>query len=300
MHFDRVSTRLALVAPPWTSWKYALTWRANCQLLALVVGMLAAVPPAGAQLAEYVIGSGDVLTIAVYEETDLSGKYEVEADGAFSFPLIGRVSAAGLTARAVETELKKRLADGFFKNPQLTVTIEQYRSQRVFIVGQVAKAGTYPLSGQTSLLEALSLAGSVSDSAGDEVVIVRPRQAAAATGPLLPGQSEEADVIRVDLRQLQSGALSQGTTLRDGDTIFVPKAESVYVFGQVKNPGAFSMQRGTTVLQALSLAGGVTDRGATNRIRIIRIVDGVKKELKVQLSELVQPGDTIIVRERFF
>ena len=89
--------------------------------------------------------------------------------------------------------------------------------------------------------------------------------------------------------------------LRDGDTIFIPRAESVYVFGQVKNPGAYVLQqRNTSVLQALSLAGGVTDRGSTGRIQIIRIVNGEKKEIGVKLADIVKPGDTIVVREKFF
>ena len=83
--------------------------------------------------------------------------------------------------------------------------------------------------------------------------------------------------------------------------IFVPRAESIYVFGQVKAPGAYPLQgKNTTVLQALSLAGGVTDRGSTSRIQIVRIVDGVKKEIKAKLTDVVRPGDTIVVRERFF
>ena len=81
----------------------------------------------------------------------------------------------------------------------------------------------------------------------------------------------------------------------------MPRAQSIYVFGHVKNPGAYAMQQtDTTVLQALSLAGGVTDRGTTSRIKIVRIVNGDKKELKVKLTDLVQPGDTVIVSERFF
>ena len=75
----------------------------------------------------------------------------------------------------------------------------------------------------------------------------------------------------------------------------------MYVFGQVKSPGAFSLQRkNTTVLQALSLAGGVTDRGAISRVKIIRIVGGDKKEIRVKLNDLVHAGDTIVVPERFF
>ena len=88
--------------------------------------------------------------------------------------------------------------------------------------------------------------------------------------------------------------------LKDGDTVVVPKAQGVYVFGQVKAPGAYAMEKGTTVLQALSLAGGVTDRGSTGRVKIVRTVDGKKKEIKAKLTDMVEPGDTLIVGERFF
>jgi polysaccharide export outer membrane protein len=109
------------------------------------------------------------------------------------------------------------------------------------------------------------------------------------------------DVVRISLRQLENGELSQNEVLKDGDTIFVPRAQSVYVFGQVKNPGAYNLQQqNTTVLQALALAGGVTDRGTTNRVNIIRIVDGAKKDFRAKLTDVVQPGDTIVVGERFF
>ena len=84
------------------------------------------------------------------------GKYTVEADGTFTFPLIGRVKAGGLTLRSVEEALRKELSNGFFKNPQVSVAVEQYRSQRVFVVGEVRMPGTYPLTGDTTLIEALA------------------------------------------------------------------------------------------------------------------------------------------------
>ncbi len=258
-------------------------------------------PANPAQQADYLVGPQDVLSITVWDQNDLSGKFTVETDGSFTFPLIGRVQAGGLTLRQVETELKKRLADGYFKNPQLTVSIETYRSQRVFITGEVRTPGTYTLTGDMSLIEALSRAGSTTQFAGAEVVIVRSNEGKTASGPLLPNQSEGATSIRVDLKELQSGGLSQNVPLKDGDTIFVPAAETVYVFGQVKNPGAYPLRtKNTTVLQALSLAGGVTDRGSTGRIKIVRIVNGKKNEIKVELTDLVQPGDTIMVPERYF
>ena len=247
---------------------------------------------------DYVIGPQDVLTIQEFDQADLSGKYTVEADGTFTFPLVGRVKAGGMTLRNFEAELRKKLADGYFKNPQVSVAVEQYRSQRVFVMGEVRNPGPVALTGDMSLVEALSRAGSTLPSASGEVAIVRaPKD---SKGPTLPDPNKAADIVHVTIRELESGAAKHNIELHDGDTIFVPRAESVYVFGQVKSPGAYSIQRDTTVLQALSLAGGVTENGAMNRIRIMRLVGGEKKEIKVKLTDIVRAGDTIIVPEKFF
>ncbi len=249
----------------------------------------------------YVVGPTDVLTITCYDQADLSGKFAVDADGTFTYPFIGRFKAGGLTLRMVEDSLKRRLKDdGYFNNPQITVAVEQYRSQKVFIVGEVRSPGSYPVSGDLSLVEALARAGSTLPTASGEAIIVHLAAGQSAVGPTLPTQDNAENVVRVDLRELQNGAFTNNAALRDGDTIFIPRAESIYVFGQVKNPGAYALQqRNTTVLQALSLAGGVADRGSMSRIRVVRIIDGAKKEIRVSLSDLVQAGDTLIVPERY-
>jgi polysaccharide biosynthesis/export protein len=267
--------------------------------LSLLMALVAGGPRVAAQSPDYVVGPQDVLAITVWDQADLNGKFAVETDGTFTFPLIGRLKAGGLSLREVELELKTRLADGYFTDPQVTVAVEQYRSQRIFIVGEVRTPGTYPLTGDMTLIEALSKAGSTTPSAGDQGLVVRAA-GGRAQGPLLPDETSAADVVRVDLKVLQSGGMEQNVALRDGDTIFVPKAESVYVYGQVRSPGAYALQHSqTTVLQALSLAGGASDRGAVNRVRIVRTVNGAKVELKVKLSDLVRPGDTLIVPERY-
>ena len=253
-----------------------------------------------AQVNNYIVGPQDVLAITLFDQQDLSGKYTVEADGTFTFPLIGRVKAGGMSLRDVEQALRTQLSDGFFKNPQVSVSVEQYRSQRIFVVGEVRTPGPYPLVGDMTLIEALARAGSTTEHAAGEALIVRSSDGSRSTGPVLPDQKNGADVIRVDIKALQSGRLSENATLRDGDTIFVPRAELVYVFGHVHNPGAYTLQSGVTVLQALSLAGGVTDRGAMSRIRIARLLEGKRTELRVKLDDIVQPGDTIIVPERYF
>jgi len=243
---------------------------------------------------EYTVGPQDVLTVQVFGEPEYSGKYTVEQDGTFTYTQIGRIKAAGLTLRALEQELKKQLADGFLKNPQVAVSIENYRSQRILILGEVRSPGEYQLAGGMTLLAALARAGSITPTAGREAVIVRMPPNAK------PGESGEPEVIKVDLADLQAGNMSLNLQLVDGDTVNVPKAQSVFVSGQVKAPGAFAVEANMTVLQLITLAGGLTDRGSDGRVFILRTTNGKPKESKAKLTDLVQPGDTIVVKERFF
>lgn len=252
------------------------------------------------QAGDYIIGAQDVLSITVFDQADLGGKYAVELDGSFSFPLIGRVQAAGMSIRDVEAQLKAKLTKGYFKNPQVTVAIDQYRSQNIFIVGEVRNVGAYPLTGGMTLIEALAKAGSPTPAAGDEVIVVRGGGAGDGSIPVALDR-ETRETVRLSLRDLQSGtATVRNVDLRDGDMIYVPRAESVYVFGEVKNPGSYAIQPGMTVLQALSLAGGLTQYAAANRMEVSRLVSGAKKKIKVKLDDIIQPGDTVVVPERFF
>jgi polysaccharide export outer membrane protein len=253
---------------------------------------------------DYVVGSQDVLNITSQDDPTLSGKFTVEADLTFTFPLLGRVRAGGLTLREVESQLQAKLVEGgFFKQPQIMVSVEQYKSQKVFIVGEVRNPGAYALSGDMRLVEALALAGSTLPTAAGEVVIVPAGSDSVVVKPAAVDEAEASGtpVVRVNLRELQNGAFQQNVQLNGGDTVFVLKAENIYVFGQVKNPGAYPLQQDvTTVLQGLALAGGVTERGATSRVEIVRIVDGEQKKMKVKLDETLHPGDTIVVPQRFF
>jgi polysaccharide export outer membrane protein len=113
-------------------------------------------------------------------------------------------------------------------------------------------------------------------------------------------QENNVTEIRVDLAALQRGILTNNPTLRDGDTIAIPRAAPVYVFGFVGRPGEYLTGGGATVRQVLALAGGVTLRGAAGRIKIIRPADGTEQEIKAELDDPVMPGDTIVVPERYF
>jgi polysaccharide export outer membrane protein len=256
--------------------------------------------PILSQTTDYAIGNRDILSVTVWSQMDLSGKYTVDADGTVMFPLVGPLKVHGLTVQQVATELRNRLKEGFFQDPQLTVSIDDYRSQRIFVMGQVRQPGSYPLSGGMTVIEALARAGSTTADAAPEALIVRAGQRDRAAQPTLPDDSNAAAITRVNVNDVQSGALASQVALRDGDTIFVPRAETVFVSGQVRNPGAYPIGKTTTVLQALTLAGGVTDRGATNRVRVIRIVNGTREQVKIKLQDVLRPGDTVVVPERFF
>ena len=252
---------------------------------------------------DYVVGPQDVLSITVFSHEDLTGTFEVEMDGTLTFPLIGQVDAAGLTLRELETTVTAMLADGFLKNPQVDAAVEQYRSQQVFVLGEVRSPGAYPFTGQMTLIEVLARAGSTTPAAGTEALVVRqlsPGEPGAAGGSRGDAQEGQTEVIRVDLAKLRQGSLEKNVMLRAGDTIVVNQADLVYVFGQVNHPGAYPLQPGMTVLQALSLAGGVTARGAAGRINVIRKVDGEQQENRVTLEDIVQAGDTLVVPQRYF
>ena len=271
----------------------------RCCGVAILACVLAAMPPLvrAERLNDYTIGPQDVLSITVLNQAGLGGKYAVELDGSFSFPLIGRIQASGLTTAGLETELRKRLADGFFNTPEVTVAIEQYRSQRVYVMGEVRNPGVYSLPGDMTLFGALATAGSTTSQAGEQVVIIRGAQVRPGVVP----QPGEGDVVQLSLNDLQgAAAVVRDIGLRDGDAIYVPRAGLVYVFGQVKNPGSYAFRSGTTVLQALSLAGGITSSGATNRVNVMRVVNGNTSKIKVKLSDVIEAGDTIVVPEKFF
>jgi polysaccharide export outer membrane protein len=267
----------------------------------LVVGLLRASSLAQApQSRPYVIGPQDVLLVTVFNQPEATGRFPVGADGTVTFPLLGRVKAAGLTVREFEAALTTSLSAGFFRNPVVTVSIDAYRSQQFSVSGEVRQPGTFFLSGQETLIQALAQAGSTTADAGSEIMIVHSRHRPGEAGPIRPDQAAADQILKIDLDKLSSGALENNVAIEDGDTIFVPKAEPVYILGQVRNPGPYRLTKTLTVLQLISMAGGVTERGASNRTQVIRMVDGKRKQFKIALSDVLKPNDTIVVPEKFW
>ena len=148
--------------------------------LVALVAFLSAQAPSKNEGPNYIVGPGDVLSGHVLYEPQLSGNFRVENDGQFGYPFLGRVNAGGKTVSSIAALLKERLADGYLRNPQVTVDVEQFRSQSVFVMGEVRTPGKYVLSGSITLLDALAQAGSPTPAAG--ATWRRLRRSAACAG----------------------------------------------------------------------------------------------------------------------
>ena len=274
----------------------------------LLLVLLAAiqVPPllAAGGPREYIVGPNDVLAITVFDQPQLTGKYLVQADGTVTFPLLGRLKAGGLSMQQVEDDVRHRLTTGgYLTQPQVGVAVDQYRSQQVFVMGEVRQPGNFQFTGSMDVIEALARAGATTDRADEEAVIVRAQGERPPNLAALERATTTDDkaIIRVNLRELQMGGLAQNVALQSGDTIFVPRARSVFVSGQVRSAGEYVVRKGMTVRQVLALAGGVTDRGSSRRIQIIRHTDDAgDTTIAADLQDPVRPGDTIVVRDRIF
>jgi polysaccharide export outer membrane protein len=266
-------------------------------------------PAVGARGQDYRIGPGDVLRVTVYGYDDLRQIVVVQPEGTFVFPLIGAVPAADATPAEVERRVAGKLSKGLIQDPKVTVVVQEYRSKVVFVMGEVAHPGAYPLAGNTGIVEILARAGPLSPEAGEEVVIVRRPERGDATGGRSEREARPVDpatvgpggqVTRVNLRDLEAGRLEANVTLQASDTVIVPEAPRVFVSGEVRNPGAFPFTPGLTVRQAVSLAGGPTPEANAGSPRIVRGAGGKARTLKVKPDAPVQPGDTVVLKARWF
>ncbi|RUM40645.1 MAG: periplasmic polysaccharide biosynthesis/export protein [Desulfocapsa sp.] len=238
---------------------------------------------------DYLVGAGDVLKIDVYDNPDLKTTVRVTNDGKIVMPLLGQVKVGGLIVSDVAKKLTRLLADGYLVNPQVNIFIEDFRSKKAIILGQVARPGIVEIRGTTTFLEAISNAGGLKEVAGDVATIKR-----------ISGKKPE--VIVVDIKSIvEGGDLSHNIPIHDGDTIYISKGGMCYVTGEVKNPDAYSCDKDTTVLKLIARSGGFTGKASKSSIRIVRLVDGEKTIFKdVDLHSQLQANDIIVVPESFF
>lgn len=284
-----------------------MTWQSRFTQ-SLLVGLLVWLStPALALGQEYTIGPRDVLGITVWGQADLSRDYGVDPDGFIPFPLIGRVKAAGSTPKELAAQLTELLGKDYLVNPQVIVSVKEYLSQKVQVLGAAEKPGVYYLTGPTTMLEILSKAGGLASTAGKQVVLLRNHAVAA------DGSAGGSPAIRLSLDKIQAGDPVENTRVQNQDTIIVSKAQahSYFVFGEVKKPGGYVLEKDTNILEGITIAGGFTDKASPGRTRVIRSTPEGQKVIEVDMNDILRRGreaktvmlqesDVVVVPESFF
>jgi polysaccharide export outer membrane protein len=267
-------------------------------------GREAAAPPPGQMVADdYLVGPQDVLSLTVFNDDTLSRPaLVVDTDGTIDCPYIGRQKVSGMTTRQIEEMLRRllglrrddqgKVVGGYLTNPNINISVKDFRSQRVNVMGAVRNPGYVELQGDPTLTRALSQAGYPTPESGSYVQITH--EDALATGGTPEPRQE-----RIARQEIENGRASR-IRLRPGDSVFVPPADKFFISGEVKTVGQLALNQETTVQQAIIMAGGLTDRANQNRVRIRRVVDGKTVDIKAKDSTVVLPGDTITVGRRIF
>ena len=250
-----------------------------------------AATPGSVAPAEYRLGPGDMVRITVFQNPDLSVETRLTEAGAISFPLLGSVRLSGLTTADAE----RRIADGlrtgnFVKQPQVSVLVTQVRGNQVSVLGQVGRPGRYPIeTAELRLTDLLATAGGVAPTGADTVVVVGNRN-----GKPFRAEVDLPRVFGPDRR-------GDDVLLRNEDVVWVDRAPTVFVYGEVQRPGAHRLERGLTVLQALATVGGVTQRGTEKGIRLHRRgADGKVQVTQPGMDDSLRDGDVLYVRESLF
>jgi polysaccharide export outer membrane protein len=238
-----------------------------------------------------VLGAGDTVRITVFRYPDLTTEARLSEEGKVNVPMIGQVALQGMTPDQASRHVADRMKAGqFILNPQIDVTVVQARSRQVSVLGFVKNPGRYMLEGTTAkVTDVIAMAGGLEPDASDTALVQRNRG----------GKSES---VRVDLASIiQGGDASKNIEVASGDSVFVSKAPVVYVYGEVTKGGSYRLEPGMTVMQAISVAGGVTPRGSERRAKLRRRgADGEWKETTANPLEPVSPDDVIYVRESLF
>jgi polysaccharide export outer membrane protein len=269
-----------------------LLHRALARTALLLAGLFAATAVHAQSTAnDYPLGAGDVVRVQVFQNLDMTTEARVSEAGEISLPLIGAVKVGGLTPGESEKLIATRLRDGgFMQRAQVTVNVQQFRSQQVSVLGSVGRPGRYPLEQRgVRLTEMLATAGGILPTGSDSLILVR-REGGKSTRTV------------VDLPSLY---LNDRTDLdievKGGDSIYVHRASVIYVFGQVQRPGQFTLERDMNVRQALAKAGGFTMRARESKVLVQRVGrDGKAVESELGLNDAVLADDQIYVRESLF
>lgn len=239
----------------------------------------------------YQLGAGDSIRVTVFQNADMTVETRVSEDGSISYPLVGRIVIGGLEIGAAEKKIAAALKDGgFLKGPQINIQLIEIRGNKVSVLGQVNRAGSFPLQTTTTRVsQMLAEAGGVTATGDDRIVVTGTR----AGTPF----RREIDMDALYRNQRPDDDMVLG----GGDTIYVPRAPMFFIYGEVSKPGSYRVERNMTMRQALAAGGGLTLRGTERRLKVVRQnAGGASSKISVELDDPVQPGDVVTVSESLF
>ncbi|MBD5803737.1 Polysialic acid transport protein KpsD precursor [Azoarcus sp. Aa7] len=242
------------------------------------------------QSGDYMLGSGDVIRITVYQNPDLTTEARVSEGGLISFPLLGSVAVGGRSAGSVERQIERQLREGgFVLQPQVSVLAMQMRGNQVSVIGLVGRPGRYPLeTANLRLSDVLATAGGIAPAGADTVVLIGVRDGRTTR--------REIDIPALFLKGSESDVPVAG-----GDILYVHRGPTFYIYGEVQRPGAFRLERNMSVMQALATGGGINQRGTLRGLQVHRRdPEGLLQIVEPALEDLLRPDDVIYVRESLF
>ena len=225
------------------------------------------------------LGPGDAVHVTVFQQPDLTTDARVSESGAIAMPLVGAVKIGGQTTSEAAHTITEALKSGqYLKSPQVAVALTTVRSRQVSMLGLIIRPGRYPLEeAHTSLPDLVAAAGGIAAGGDETVTIIRD------------GKAQKVNSLAKDFE------------LKGGDTVYVNAAPVFYIYGEVAHAGAYPVRPGMTVMQAISLGGGITPRGSENRIKLRRTAaNGGTAEFDVNPVTQVMPNDVIVVKESLF
>jgi polysaccharide export outer membrane protein len=239
---------------------------------------------------DYILGGGDIVSITVYQQPDLATDARIsQDDGTITFPLIGEVVLSGLSPEAAAKKISRLLKDGgFIIRPEVALTVKEFQSQKIPIMGRVNQPGEYALKGESRVIEMITQAGGLKEDAADVIVVVKEN-------------SGKTNKHEVDLLRFYAGDMSQNIKVSEGDFILVPKMDTFYIHGEIKQPGMYRLERGMAMMQAISVAGGISGRGSLKDIKVTRrLPDGATEKVELELTDELRPDDVVYIKERLF
>ncbi len=237
------------------------------------------------------MGAGDQLRINVFQNTELQLDTRVDGEGRITYPFLGELAVGGRTTADVEQMIAQGLEQkNVLKRPQVSVSLVNFRSQQVAVLGYVNRPGQYVLDMAYTVSGALAQAGGVGQGGAETAVLSR-----------IEGKAVRN--IEIDLVQMfrPGASRAQDIAVQPGDVLFVHRAPAFYIYGEVQRPGMQRLERDMTVMQALSASGGLTPRGTERGLRITRRgTDGGLTTVDAELSTRLEPDDVVQVRESLF